>query len=511
MADPAVSREAATAPAEAIQPRPAHQPFASACYAPFVSMYFDTLGFVRACCQNWTQTLGNIAHQRLPDIWRGPRAEALREALRNGDYGLGCQYCGWQVAEGPPSAVFARNFDHLPAGAEPADLWPAQIEFSLTNLCNLECVMCNGEWSSRIRAGRERLPPLPEMYGDQFFSDLAPFLRRVRYLKFLGGEPLLAPHTYRIWDQLAAEGLSVACHVTTNGTQYNRRIEAAMESHPISFAVSVDGVTAETVESIRRGARWSTILENLARFRAYAAERGTTVTLTYCLMPQNWHELGSLMLQADDWGCDVVVNTVLFPPAHSLYHLPTAQLREIVAALATESASIESRLTKNRPRWLDQLQRLRQRAEHGDQAWLAQIPRRTTEFFADLAEPGVPDAARPPAPSLPVENEIWLDADDRVVAAPPGATLADLPPGELLGRPLDQVYALMRNRWGGVMQIDPLRADGDSVWQRWSFQNARLQTVQFLAQIAPRRGAQGELLGTRLLLMPAPSESELTS
>ena len=33
----------------------------------------------------------------------------------------------------------------------PIGEWPTMLELELSNLCNLECVMCNGELSSKIR------------------------------------------------------------------------------------------------------------------------------------------------------------------------------------------------------------------------------------------------------------------------------------------------------------------------------------------------------------------------
>ena len=35
--------------------------------------------------------------------------------------------------------------------------YPSVLEFELINTCNLECVMCTGEYSSLIRAKREKL------------------------------------------------------------------------------------------------------------------------------------------------------------------------------------------------------------------------------------------------------------------------------------------------------------------------------------------------------------------
>jgi sulfatase maturation enzyme AslB (radical SAM superfamily) len=55
---------------------------------------------------------------------------------------------------------------------------------------------------------------------------------------------------------MIAEGLATPCHITTNGTQYNSSIERIMDALPMSFAVSLDGATKETVESIRVNANY---------------------------------------------------------------------------------------------------------------------------------------------------------------------------------------------------------------------------------------------------------------
>ncbi len=154
------------------------------------ALYLHQSGDVRACCQNWWLPLGNVTQQRLVDIWRGERAETLRAAILESDYSLGCDFCTWQHEDGDPSTIFARNFDELPLQARDPE-WPAQIEFSVSNTCNLQCTMCRGEWSSSIRSQRERLPPLPQVYGEQFFTDLAEFLPHLGDVA-LGGEPFLA-------------------------------------------------------------------------------------------------------------------------------------------------------------------------------------------------------------------------------------------------------------------------------------------------------------------------------
>ena len=67
------------------------KPFRSSCYAPYTSLYLNTNGDVIACCKNTTYVFGNVARDRLGDIWRGKKASAMRKALHDYKFGLGCE------------------------------------------------------------------------------------------------------------------------------------------------------------------------------------------------------------------------------------------------------------------------------------------------------------------------------------------------------------------------------------------------------------------------------------
>jgi radical SAM protein with 4Fe4S-binding SPASM domain len=309
----------------------AGQPFRSACYAPFVSLYFHSNGDVVACCKSTHHRLGNVARQRLPEIWSGERVAALRAALRRYELGAACRFCRWQIESGHGN-VHAKIFDELPA-ADGDAAWPARMDFTLSNACNLACVMCYGELSSTIRAQRDQLPPLRSPYGDAFFRDLRPFLAQLRHATFLGGEPFLAAENHRVWDLLIEDRIAPRCHVITNGTQWNERVERVLDALPMDVSVSIDGVTAETVERLRVHVRLATLLENVARFRAACHRRGTRMSIMFCLMPQNWHEFGPLLRLAEELDVDVDMNVVVDPPANSLHALPEAELARVVAEL----------------------------------------------------------------------------------------------------------------------------------------------------------------------------------
>jgi len=134
----------------------------SLCYAPFTSLYFDVRGDVRVCCHNSKYPVGNILHEGIDHIWRGDRIRTLRRELAGYRFGPGCNFCEFQTAEGCMTNVAMRKFDEFAVDAENPP-WPRQMEFSISNVCNLECIMCRGQWSSAIRSRREKLPPLPKL------------------------------------------------------------------------------------------------------------------------------------------------------------------------------------------------------------------------------------------------------------------------------------------------------------------------------------------------------------
>lgn len=487
----------------------AGQPFPAGCYAPFVALLFDTVGNVRVCCKNFSHLLGNLQTTRLDEIWAGDNLRRLREALVQYDFGLGCELCHWQIAEGNHANAFPRYFDPYPAGSGD-ELWPALMEFSISNTCNLQCLMCNGEYSSAIRARREHLPPLPRAYDERFFHDLRKYLPHLRRAKFPGGEPFLAAECFRIWEILIADGLAVPCHVNTNATQYNDRIERVLDQLPVSFSVSLDGVTKETFEAIRVGADFDTVLANFRRFHAYARERGTFIGLSHCLLRQNWREFGEFLLFADAWDVEVYVCTVVFPANASLYTLPPAELARVVEELERQEATLLPRLGKNRQVWLQELAQLRHRRDERGAERPPFVALRVVEPFANPPWSGtVAEAAQArtrarerlagwaPAADL---AELTLDPADLVETIDsPGGDFCGLAAEMCLGRRLDVVLSQFRLQYGGGTRLEIL-ADEPSWADRalWFYPAEGDPTVVRLVTV-PRVDAEGRLAGSYTL------------
>lgn len=326
-----------------------------ACHAPFVSMEFDPAGLVYTCCANQLYPMGRVGESTLAEIWGGPRAQALREALAAGDLSLGCNSCRWAEDHGNDATV-ARLYDAYPI-PEATPARPTRMTFALSNRCNLECVMCNGELSSKIRA-REGRAPLPPVYGDAFFAELDDFLPSLVQASFLGGEPFLAAENFRIWDRLVERGLRPRCAAVTNATRFDAKVESVLRHLPFDITVSMDGTTAPTVEAIRRNLDFDEAMGHAARFREYTAGAGTAFGFNFCLTVHNWHELGDFLALADGWDADVRVISVS-EPGHCLHDLDEAGLAEVLAGFEAEDELRRATLGRNRRSWEVEVEQVR--------------------------------------------------------------------------------------------------------------------------------------------------------
>ncbi len=332
---------------EVIVPQPDGAPL---CNAPFSSLHLDPRGDVHACCQNVWHQLGNVSRQSLREIWDGEATRELRRRLTEHDLGLGCEMCAVDVDLGAGGSAFFTQYADLPP-VDPSHRWPRQLELALSIACNLQCAMCNGELSSAIRIHREHRPPLPEVYGEPFFEELDEFLPHLERITFLGGEPFLGAEPLRVMERLVDLGLPTRCHVNTNGTQWGRRVRDIVAALRMHVAVSVDGWTTPTVESIRVGVERDALVRNAESMREACRDSGNSFSLTFCLMPANAGELVDVLRWGDRLDCDVFVNTVTNPPGMSLHHLSDERLAEVTTMLSGQDAAARRVLGRNAAVW----------------------------------------------------------------------------------------------------------------------------------------------------------------
>ena len=302
-----------------------------ACWAPFRSMYFGFRGNTSVCCYNKMHVIGTYPSQSIREIWFGAKADEIRQSLSKKDFSLGCQGCHELITAENYSGLPAKNFDPLPIHA---NRFPSKIDFELSNECNLECIMCRGEFSSAIRRNREKLPPIPTAYDAQFVDQLEEFIPYLENSHFLGGEPFMIPIYIDIWERMIQINPKIRISVQTNGTILTQRIKNLMEKITFEIAVSIDSIYEENYQLIRKNGNFAQLMENIRYFRNYCRERNANFHLSYCPMVQNWEELPDVIAFANNLDCAVFFNTVSFPQECALPFLSSEQLEKIIAQLS---------------------------------------------------------------------------------------------------------------------------------------------------------------------------------
>jgi MoaA/NifB/PqqE/SkfB family radical SAM enzyme len=315
------------------------------CHAPVVNMNFEQNGNVRACCYNSKQILGTWPQHNIKEMWQGKQAEALRGHIRENNLGGGCKECGNMLVSGNFQGVRARYYDEFAKGnlSDKIEKWvknitgatnyPKVMEFELSNQCNLECVMCNGYFSSSIRKNREHLPPIASVYNDNFVDELDEFIPHLTDAKFLGGEPFMIDIYLKIWERILKIKPSIRMHITTNATFLNQRIKDLLEGLHAGIILSIDSVNPETYRKIRINGNFEKVMENLEYFRSYTDRKRTFISIAACPITYNWHEMPELLGFCVEKNIALYLNAVFSPAELSLREQSASYLSHAIQVL----------------------------------------------------------------------------------------------------------------------------------------------------------------------------------
>jgi len=254
------------------------------CCAPYTSLNFDSTGNVNVCCYNRQHILGTYPNRTIKEMWDSPERKDLIAALSKLDFTRGCDLCY--------KGILALNKNIL---IKKYNTWrssiyndmPISMDFEFGTICNYECIMCGGKWSSSIRKNREKLTPLTSPYDDAFINQLKEFIPHLTTTNFLGGEPFLTPLYYKIWDSIAEINPNISVLVTTNGSILNTRIEDLFTRLPnMGILLSIDSLTEANYNFIRKNGNFNQVSKNIERL----LQLGRLHSLLFCPLIQNIYE-----------------------------------------------------------------------------------------------------------------------------------------------------------------------------------------------------------------------------
>jgi molybdenum cofactor biosynthesis enzyme MoaA len=253
------------------------------CVVPFLGGCIKPNGQINVCCQSRDPRTAD--HKHMVAWFTSAEMDQLRKDLYTGNKHAWCQRCWNSQDVGQESlrhtynkALFDQDVKQLILDSASNDFKvDGDIRFldlKLGNLCNLKCMMCGPESSSRIQSEwkqhREWFPLVEETIGVDFtwpekqnFRDLIlPHVANMKYVKFTGGEPMLNPYIDDILEALPDDCL---VHITTNLTVLDdRKIAQLKRFKKLWISASVDAV-GRLYEIIRFPGKWSTIEQNVAQ------------------------------------------------------------------------------------------------------------------------------------------------------------------------------------------------------------------------------------------------------
>ncbi len=309
------------------------------CHAPFSNINFEQGGNATACCYNRKHVLGKFPEQTIKQMWFGEKAQELRNYIKEQDFNHGCGLCANQINSFNFENSRLKGFDDYTdeetlkhkikqkLGFKSAT-YPKCFEFEIDNICNLECVMCDGKFSSLIRKNRENLRPIISPYNDQFVEDVAKYIPYLQEAKFLGGEPFLTPLYYKIWDKIKELNPNLKISITTNATVLTKKVKQVLEELNVRIILSIDSVKRDTYEQIRQNANFDKVMDNIQYFLSYSAQNKRPISLAVCPITLNFLEIPEIVDFCNRNYARIYFNTVDRPYRLSLMSLDYSDLEK---------------------------------------------------------------------------------------------------------------------------------------------------------------------------------------
>jgi sulfatase maturation enzyme AslB (radical SAM superfamily) len=251
-----------------------------ACYIPWVTSYEYNTGNITPCCE-WTGPyfIKTKEHMPLEDRFNHPKNKELQQQLlacdNNNPDALpsGCKQCKelekaggksmrQSVTQTVESAELTSSYKWHPE--EYKQVW---LDYRESNLCNFSCKMCGEDLSSTHakilgvygKKGIIKNPHRLQMYLDR--------LDEVKFVQFLGGEPVLTDSMYIILKEIRKRNLQhqMDMNITTNGSLLHRDSDSLLELcegfKSVQIAISIDAM-GDQHDYWRQKGTWDIVWKN---------------------------------------------------------------------------------------------------------------------------------------------------------------------------------------------------------------------------------------------------------
>ena len=211
------------------------------------------------------------------------------------------------------------------AGVAKVQARPCHLEVDFSSRCNYRCPMCH---QSKLDMGRFQL----QAHDIDAIVDTLPYVESVMIAGL--GEPLLYPGLARFMPYL--KRYRCRTHLFTNGELIDRRLGLIKDIDRIS--VSLDGATADTFETLRKGGHFDRVVANIGLLRAAAPS--TRLVTSTVVSKRNLREIAAIVALAES----LSMQEVHLSPVD---HTPSLALDQDDEPVFLEQLAMAARQSKN--------------------------------------------------------------------------------------------------------------------------------------------------------------------
>lgn len=276
------------------------------CVLPWVHLASLTDGSAMLCCVARNELKLNLNKYSLTEVWNSSAVRDARRLMLKGEKVAACAGCYAEEASGCRSHRVTENqvwrrrmgeewvqkrIANTSADGYLADEMVA-LDLRLGNTCNLQCVMCRPQDSSKWLALAKKLANSCEdkelkkdwqdksninssqfewYKRDDFWQSLRQIMPHLRELIFGGGEPMLLSEHQKLLELCVESGAAAQIHLRyhTNLTTFDPKLFTLWQQfHKVEVFVSLDGI-GERNQYFRYPSKWDDIVKNLKLIDAY--------------------------------------------------------------------------------------------------------------------------------------------------------------------------------------------------------------------------------------------------
>lgn len=301
------------------------------CLLPWIHTEIRPTGDLHPCCVFKDKSKFNIENTTIQEYSNGFLRD-LRRKFLDGAYIPECGNCWREEDSNKVSKRMRSNkqFDISKYNLELDNFNLRYLDLKLGNTCNLKCVSCNSEYSSKWLSDELKLYGRIFGFRGKSWSehyDLARIknsLSNIEHIDFTGGEPFLISEHFKILEMLKELGIAknISLHYNTNGTIKldSYKINLLKEFKIIDIMFSIDCIE-ERFEYIRYPAKWHEVKDNFMLM----LNSGFNVAICYTLSSLNIYYFNEFV----DWfntlgipSYKLFVNFLHYPDHLSCKHIP---------------------------------------------------------------------------------------------------------------------------------------------------------------------------------------------